>query len=882
MRAEHWLFTIPLRLRSLFRRAQADQELDDELRDHLERKAEEYVAQGMTQEEAWRRARLDLGGIEQTKEKCRDTRGLNFLETLLQDVHFGLRMLRKSPGFMLISVSIIAIGISANVSIFSFVDEFLLSSVPAKDPARLVRIEGAYSYPEYAYLRDHVKTLQEIAAHYSTAPLYVTINGNSGELQGAVVSSGYFPMLGLRPYLGRFFTPQEDSVPNRDAVAVLSYEIWRGTYGGDPNILGKTLLINQRTFTIIGVMPPDFRGVIMGGVPNQLWIPSMMLSVGYRWCKGFEPGCTPLELMARLAPGRTMDQAQAEVATLLRQLGSTALGFDERQTISVTIYSEIAGDRRYAVELLQVLAAAAGLLLLVVCANLGGLLLARGPGRTSEIAMRLTLGAARGRVVRQLLTENLILAAVGGALGVVLSSWISKLLLDFYAVDDEGYRHFYNLHPDPIVYIYPIVITAVTAMLFGLLPAWRTSRVDLNESLKSGGSVSAPGRARSRITLVAVQLAFSLALIVAAGLLARSNSTIESGHNMDVHHVLGLRLRPKLLEYPPQKAHAFEREVLRRLRQRPGIESVSLAEGHGFAWRGNGRMRLALPGKVYPKPADEPFVRDFGISPDYFATLRIPFVAGRDFNEHDGPASPRVAIVNETLANEILPIGLPLGRTINLDGVSYQIIGVVKDAQFHSALQGPLPVAYVAYWQNESEVDARMCIRVAGDPNAALPAVRKTIASIDPNVPVTETLPLIDQVRGTYTDLRVASASLTAVSALAIFLCAMGLYGVIAYDVKRRTREIGVRMALGAKPRQVLNLFLKQGISLVCIGSVAGLGFAFAATRLLASYLFGVRPFDPATFLAAAGFLLFVALLASFSPSRKASRVDPMVALRYE
>ena len=882
MGLEHWIYTIPLRLRSLFRRGRVEQQLDEELQDHLDRKTEEFLGQGMAPDDARRAAMRAMDGFELRKEQCREARGVNFLETLFEDVRFGVRMFRKYSGFTLISVMTMALGVAANVSVFSLVDEFLLRSVPAKDPARLVRIEGTYSYPEYAYLRDHAQTVQEVTAHYSTAPLYVTISGDSGELQGAVVSGGYFSMLGLRPYLGRFFTAEEDSVPDRDAVAVLSYEMWRGTYGGDPSILGKTLVINRRTFTIIGVMPTDFRGVIIGGAPNQIWIPSMMLRVGYRWCSAFEPGCTPLELMGRLAPGRTIAQAQAEIATLLRQLRSSAIGFDERQTISVTHQSEIAGDRRYAVALLRLLAVTAILLLLVVCANLGGLLLARGPARSSEMAMRLTLGAARGRVVRQLMTENLMLAAAGGASGVALSLWISKLLLGFYSVDNEGYRHFYDLRPDAIVVLYSILVTAVAAMLFGLLPAWRTSRVDLHESLKSGGYTSGIGRTRSGAMLAAIQLAFSLALIVAAGLLARSTASIEGGHSMDVHHVLGLRLRPKLLEYPPQKAQSFEQEVVRRLRELPGVESVSLAKGVGLAWKGNGEMRLALPGKVYPKPADEPVVRDLEIAPGYFTTLRIPFVAGRDFNEHDRPDSPRVAIVNETLADEILPARLPLGSTIRLDDSSYQIIGIVKDAQFHSALQGPVPVAYVAYWQNENEVDARMCIRVAGDAAVALSSLRKTIASVDSNVPITETLPLIDQVRRAYVDVRVASAALTAVSALAILLCAMGLYGVIAYDVKRRTREIGVRMALGGKPSHVMGLFLKQGVLVVLIGTVAGLGMALAATRLLASYLFGIQPFDPATFGAAAGFLLFVALLASYLPSRKASRVDPMVALRDE
>ena len=882
MRPEHWLFTIPLRLRSLFRWAQADQDLDDELRDHLQRKIAEYVTQGMTQEEAHRRARLDLGGMEQTKEKCRDARRVTWMQDFVQDLRYGLRILRKSPGFTLISILTISIGIAANVSSFSFVDEFLLRSVPARDSAGLVRIEGGYSYPEYAYLRDHAQTLQDVTAHYSSAPFYVTINGNSGELTGAVVSGGYFSMLGLRPYSGRFFTPEEDSVPDRDALAVLSYEIWRGTYGGDPNILGKTLLINDRMFTIIGVMPADFRGVIIGGTPNQVWIPSMMLGVGYRWCSAFEPGCTPLALIGRLAPGKSIAQAQAEVATLLRQLRSTAPGFDVRRTISVTSHADIAGDRRYAVQLLRLLSVAAGLLLLVVCANLAGLLLARGTARGSEIAMRLTLGAVRGRVIRQLLTENTMLAGVGGALGFVLSFWISKLLLDFYAVDDEGYRHFYDLRPDPIVFAYSILVTAVATMLFSLLPAWRTSHVYLNESLKSGGSVSGMGRTRGRTVLAAIQLAFSLALLVAAGLLARSAASIEGGHNMNVAHVLGLRLRPRLLEYPPEKAQAFERDVIRRLRDLPSVESVSLTKGVGPVWRGNGQMRIALPGKVYPKPADEPIVRDFEIAPEYFSTLKIPFIAGRDFDEHDRSDSPRVAIINQTLANEISPSKLPLGSTVILDDAPYQIVGVVVDAQLRNSVEGPVPVAYVAYWQNPKEVDARMCIRVAEDPASALPAIVKTISNIDPNVPVTETLPLIDQVRGTYVDIRVASAVLTAISTLAILLCAMGLYGVIAYDVKRRTPEIGVRMALGAKPSSVLRLFLKQSIFLVLIGTIVGLALALAATRLLASYLFGVRPFDPATFTAAAIFLLAVALLASYFPSRKASRVDPMVALRYE
>jgi predicted permease len=878
-----------VRLRSLFRKEKLDRELSEELSTHLELHIEDNLRAGMSAEEARRVARLKLGGVVQTQESVRDLRGLPLLESLLQDLHFGLRMLRKSPGLTAVAVLTVSLGIAANVSIFSFVDALFLRSVPAGNPERLVRIvapendgEGLFSLPEYIYLRDHTKTLEELTAHYSSAPLYISANSETGEVQAAVVSSSYFPMLGLRPYLGRFFGPEEDSVPDRDSVAVLGYGLWQRIYGGDPGILGKTLLINGHSFGIIGIMPPSFHGVEIGGMPNEIWLPSMMIRIGYRYCDVFQPPCTVLQLMGRLKQEANPSEARAEIATLMGQLRSSTSGFDRRLGVSVTPAIGISGDREYFHLLSRLLTTIGGLLLLIVCANLGGLLLARGTARGAEIAMRRTLGAGRGRILRQLLTESLLLASAGGALGWLISRWTSRLLVGFYSVDDEGYRHLFDIRPDAIVVLYSIAVTVTAGVLFGLLPALQASNTDLTQALKMGGRSLGSSHRRGRTVLAATQAAFSLALLVGAGLLARSAARIESGTNINVQHVLGLRLPLSLIHYPADKAYTFKHEVVRRLRELPGVESVSLAKGQGLVWRPSLKARAGLPGKNYSKPEDEPAVFFQQIAPDYFATLSIPFVAGRDFNDSDRPGSLPVAIVNETLASRISLGGRPLDQTILVDDKPYQIVGIVKDAQVHNAIEGPVPLAYLPFWQDETLVEARMCIRVTGDPAAALPMIRKTINSIDPEVPVTETMPLIDQVHGAFTDARVASAVLNCAALLGLLLSAVALYAVVSYEVRMRTKEIGVRMALGANSQEIIWLFLREGFFIVLIGGVFGGVLALATMRFLEAWLFGVRPSDPLTFGVSICVVLGVTLIAGYLPARRATRVDPMIALRYE
>jgi predicted permease len=800
-----------------------------------------------------------------------------------------LRILGKAPGFTAVAVITIALGVAANISVFSFADALFLRTVPAKEPAGLVRFAtpehdsgGYFSYPEYAYIRDNTKTLQMITAHYSTAPLYVSANGETGEVQGAVVSSSYFPILGLQPQLGRFFTPEEDSVPDRDAVAILGFGFWQRIYGGDVNVVGKSMRINGKVFEIIGVMPRDFHGVRIGGMPNEIWVPSMMLRTGYRGC-AFEADCTVLELMGRLAPGKQASEAEAEIATLMRRLQSSAQGFEQRPSVTVEPAIGVWGPSRgYFRMVAGLLATIGGLLLAVVCANLGGLLIARATARRSEIAMRLALGAGRRRIVRQLLTESLLLASIGGALGLFISLLTSRFLIGFYSVDNEGYRHLFDIRLDAGVIAYSIAIALAAGVLFGMLPAWRASRADLNSALKSGGSAQASAGGRTGSILVFIQVAISLALLVGAGLLASSAARLESTGNMDLHHVLGLRLRPALLQYPPDKAHEFTKDVLSRLRALPGVGSVSLAKGQGLVWHANLHIHMASPGTTYARLQDEPIVNEKQVAPNFFGTMQIPFLGGRDFNDRDRAGAPLVAIVNETLARQISPDALPLGHSVLVDDKPYEIVGVVKDAELGTVFDARLPVVYRAYWQDDTLLDARLCVRVNGEPAAALPMIRDSIAAIDPNVPVTETMALLDQVRGAYTDTRVAGAVVSCAALLALLLSAVGLFGVISYEVGQRTREIGIRLAVGAQPKQIVTLFVRNGFAVVAAGCAAGGILALATTHLLGAWLVAVGPHDPVTFCAAAGALMVVGVLACYIPARRTLRIDPVIALKHE
>jgi predicted permease len=805
------------------------------------------------------------------------------IDTWLQDTRFAWRSLRRTPGSTILLLIAIATGIAANVAVFSMVEALFLRSIPARNPTGLVRIDGEYSYPEYIYIRDHVKTLEYVVAHYSTAPLYVTAEGESNEAQSAVVTSGYFKLLGLQPRLGRFFTPEEDSVPDRDAVAVISYDYWQSVYHGESKAVGRTLVINGHVFSVIGVMPRNFRGVEIGAIPNEIWIPSAMLRVGYRWCDAFEAECQPLKLMGRLAVGSNTAESGAEISGLLSQFRSAA-GIVEApgREIAVTPPIGISDRRDYFAALARLLTTVAVLLLVLICTNIAALLIARSGARSGEIMIRAALGAWRGRILRQVLTESLLLSGLGGVLGVIASIWTSRALMGFYLVDAQGYRHLFNLSPGASTLGFAIIVILATGIGFGILPAWHMSRADLNVGLREVRGTPNRRDNLTRMVLGAAQVAIALVLVAEAGLLAQSARHLESNPNMDLKQVVGLRVRPRLVGYAPSRAHLFLREALSRLRDVPSVESASLARGVGVAWDATDRIRMRLAGKVYPRPADEPLVNYNEVAPNYFATLRIPLIAGREFSEGDNAGSSPVTVVNETLARQLSPDKLPLDRAIILNDQTYRIVGVAKDSQLSTGVKSSVPVAYLPFWQEniEPEIDARLCVRIRGEVKPALLTIREAVTKVDPNVPVTEVMPLMEQVRGRFTDTRVAALVLSCSAGVALFLSALGLYSVMSFEADRRTKEIGIRLALGAEPAGVARLFLKRGLLVMLAGIGVGAVAAVGTSRLLMAWLVGVRPFDMVTFCIATLGIFAVGIVATYLPVRRASRMDPLAALR--
>ena len=814
------------------------------------------------------------------------------MRTLLQDVQYSLRILLKNPGLNAVAIMMVALGICASATIFSFVDALFFRPLPVRDPATVVRAYaafkgsgfGTFSYPEYAYFRDHNSSFNSLAAHYSYAPLNVFADGETTETQGAVVSANYFATLGVKPLVGRFFLPAEDAVPDRDGVAVISFEYWQLHFAGDASIIGKQIKINGKDFAIIGVAPKEFHGVLIG-TPNNIWIPTMMLRAGYRWCDSFQFDCRPLQLIGRLASGHTIESAQAELALLASQLAAANPKMEEGRGVILQSSSGAEPteqrDSSYQMDLLM---AVAGLLLLIACANVAGLLLVRGTARRKEIAVRLSLGASRLRLVRQLVTESITLALLGGTLGLVLTLWTKSFLLGFYAIDTEGYVRSYDLSLDWRVLLYAILLSIITGLLFGLTPALQSSRPDVVRALKDEGGRQSSSRHRLRDALIVAQVALSLALLVAAGLLARSASNIRSGMNFDPARVALLRLRPQLLQYPPEKAQAFTREVVHRLEGLPGVQSVSLAKGKGLAWLSTGDTRVWLPGRAPNRPDEGLAAKYHEIAPRFFETLKIPLIEGRDFDERDRPGSPRVTIINQTLAQRLWADSSPLGRPLVFNNQEYEVVGVFKDSGLHSAIEAPAAFLYISYWQNnlEPQVDSRMVVRVASDPASMLPELRRVIAAVDANVPVAEEMPMSEQVNGKYASVIMSSTILVSSSVLALLFSMVGLYGALAFAVSQRTRELGIRMALGAQAGDLLTMVIKQGMSLVAVGSLVGLAGAYGLARVIASLLFGVTATDPLIYLLTPLGLLLIALLACYIPARRATRVDPLVALRYE
>jgi len=917
MRPEHWLFTIPLRLRSLFRWAQADQELDDELRDHLDRKTQEYVAQGMTQEEAHRRARLDLGGIEQTKEKCRDARRVNWIQDFVQDLQFGLRILRKSPGFTVVAVLTLALGIGANTAIFSLVDAVLIRMLPVQRPEQLFRLinvskDGktidAFSYPTFELIQENNQTLSGVIAFHPLGIVDFVVNGKGELAHAQAVSGSYFTTLGVKPIFGRTITTA-DEARGASQVAVISYGYWTRRFNRDPSVVGAEIVLNGAPFAIIGVTPPEFFGLEPGqsvdvSIPltSVATVQPQFAAAGSPFDVLTAPFRHWLHLMVRLRDGQTEVQALANLGPIyeraMRQVaeGMRGLPFDSPSARSDLAQSRLkleSGSRGLAAlreqfsKPLALLMAVVGVLLLIACTNVANLLLARCNSRQSEIALRLALGAGRARVLRQLLTESALLAAGGGGFAAVVAFWGSNAVANIMSRSTSAIH--LDVHPDMRILAFTALVSLVAVIVFGLIPAWRASRLDLSQAVKEGNRAATAALGRSRIGegLVIPQIALSLVLTVGAGLLVRTLENLKSSYpGFREQNVLLFSIRPGMIGYTDaQVAEVYER-LLEQIKPTPTVSAVTFSAFSPLAgWSGFTDARVE---GYTPRQGEYPAISVNFVGPRYFRTMGTAVLLGRDIAEEDRAGDPKVAVINEAMAQHFFGDSNPIGRRFSIPGWKadtspMEIVGVVENAKFINLRDQVPPAAYIPFFQSpDSFLAANFEVRSSTNPTALAVSIREMIQQADSRLPLFGVKTLSEQIDETLVQERIVALLSSLFGMVALFLACVGLYGVMSILVVQRTHEIGIRMALGAERFRVLRLVLGRGMAIALIGVVAGMAGAVGVTRFMATLLFGVKPTDVQTMLFASLAFIGVATFACYIPARRAMSVDPMVALRHE
>ena len=815
------------------------------------------------------------------------------METLWQDLKYAARLLRKNPGFAAVVVVSLAVGIGANTTAFGWIEAVLRNPLQAVEHGeRMVSIETVTpsgetidsSYMDYLDLRDKARSLDG-AVVFKDRPLSLGDEKSAERVWGLLVSGNYFDFLGLRPAAGRFFSAEEqDEKPNAHPVAVLSAGLWKSKFNSDPKISGKRIKLNRQDFTIIGVAPAEFQGTIVG-LTFDIYVPLRMytqLTGGGNWLD--DRGSRPLPILARLKPGVRVEAARAEIQTIAAQ-NATAFA-DTNQGLSATVLPLAQG--RYGVQtrigtLLHILMAAGGVILLIVCANVANLLLARATSRQRELSVRLALGASRGRLIRQLLTESLLLALLGGGSGVLLAMWMGDSLGLLLPTTGLPVASLARL--DKTVLLFTVLLSAGAGLVFGLLPALQAVKRGVHESLQEGGRSATPsGRSRRiRGLLVISEVGLALVALVGAGLFIQSfERAKDNDTGFDPHNVLLVGLQLSTSGYDRQQGIDFLRRAQERIAALPGVKAASYAEDVPLGFSRGSWETLNVYGYV-PRPSDNMKIYRNLIPPGYFDAMKIPLVAGRDFTARDDDKSPWAAIVNEAFVRRFLAGGEPIGRKFDTWGRDLTIVGVVKDSRYHTREGGQEPYFYVPFLQfSSASTGVALHIRTSGPPEAILPAVRQQFAAIDPSVTIFGTTSLEDYIgASTYTQ-KSAATLLTVLGSLALVLASLGLYSVVAYSIAQRTHEIGIRMALGAQRGDILKLVVGQGMALAVAGVAAGIAAALGLTRFLSSLLFGVSATDPATFAGVALLLGGVTLVASYIPARRAMRVDPMVALRYE
>ncbi len=935
-----WLRVFIHRLRGLFLKRRLEQELDEEIRSHLDMQIEDNLRHGMSPNEARYHALRKFGGVEQVKESYRDRYSLSAVDSTLQDLRYALRALRRSPGFAVVAALTLALGIGANTAIFSLIDAVLLKRLPVKQPEQLVLLRHAdrratvtpFGYHTYKQFRDQNQVFSGVLA-YHPLRLTVSVDGQpEPAVAGQLVSGNYYAVLGVNAALGRTIVPDDDRAPGESPVCVISHNYWQRRFAGDPVVVGKIIHLSGSPFTIVGVTPPEFFGLEVGS-SLDISVPLMMQQQVMPGIRSYvDNNNYAFTVMGRLRPGITMPQAQASLSVIYQQIVAeyAARGgkrsresWIEERLVLETGGLGLSELRRQFSRPLLVLMTVVALALLVACANVAGLLLARAVARRKEIAIRLALGVGRLRLVRQLLTESVLLGSLGGLLGLLFAYWGTRLLLPLLSQGEIPTQ--LNLSPDARVLGFTAAVAVLTGVLFGLAPAFLATRVDMISALKSDAPGLATGSGSRGGTLafgkmfVVSQVALSLLLLIGAGLFVRS---LQKLHQVDAgfdrENVLVMKLELVGSNNKTPQLAARYNELLRRVEEIPGVQLASLVgyspmsrrEWLVMGQRPEENSPMSVEGYT-PQPGENMEISTMQVYPNSFAALGIPLLAGREFGLQDiqkwmpdlqctrggrpaeeAPPPTRVGIINESMARRFFGSESPIGRRFGFASFGWcgpeqigwiEIIGVVKDVKYTSLRNEGRAMYYLPFSQTPSgRGQMTLVVRMAGNPTTVAAAVRREAQALDPQMPMFEVETLATQVAASLREERLVATLSSGFGLLALLLSCLGLYGILSYTVAQRTHEIGVRMALGAKRLDVLWLVLRDALRLVLLGAALGIPAALAAARLVSSQLYGISAGDPVAIGLATLVLLAVAAVAGYLPARRATRVDPLVALRRE
>jgi predicted permease len=843
-----------------------------ELENHVAMHTEDGIRAGLSPEEARRQALIRLGGAEQTRQAYRERRTLPWLETLAQDIRFGLRMLFKNPGYTAIAVLTLALGIGANSAVFTVAQAALLRSWPAKEPDRLARLiattpqgqEINFSYSDYLDLAAQSKSLEGILA-YDRRGKILRVGNESQMVLDDVVSPNYFSVLGINAQLGRFFTAE--SSPGSEPEVVISDSLWHRVFNADPSLVGKQIWLTNRAFTVLAIAPPGFRG-LQRGIPTDMWLP---VATEYSSQELANRKAREFEVLGRLRSGATPAGVRVELDALGKGLAQAYPAIDKARNVALISERE---RLREAMTPTLILMTAVGLVLLICCANVAGLVLARSDARRTEVAMRLALGAGRMRLVRQLLTESLLLASLGAALGLLLAVGLFRLQPALLPPAEVELG--LDLHLNTSVLAFTAIVTVLSVLVFGLAPAIQLSKTSLVSTLKGEGTGAVRGVRRwtMRNALVLGEIALS---VVRSLLFSRS---LPLGFDRQ-RQLIFFDLLPGVAGYDSKRSAVFFEQAQEKAAALPGVRHAALARRVLLSDSGGGlSKRVSIPGVELPQGQLSIPVKFDSVDGNYFRTVGTRMIAGREFNSGDNPLAVRAVVISQTMAQRFWPGQEVLGRQIVAEGTACQIVGVVEDAKVNSVHEAPEPYMYFPFAQTPSE-EGTLIVEAEGNPKALTARMLSEIQRVDRNVPVSvRTVDYLMQ--QAFWEDQMAAGFVGALGLLGIFLGAIGLYGVVAFTVNRRSREIGIRMALGAERRDVLQMVLGQGLTLALIGTGIGLVLSLAAMRLLSTMLYGVRPTDPLTFAGSSALVILVALAASWLPARRAASIDPMRSLRTE